>query len=418
MIHPISQQRLAALTVLCLSGTAFAGNGLNDGATGVQSAGLANADMVLNNNTAALNINPAGLSRIEGSHLDLLVEPVLWSVRHQDSLGNNAKPANETVLVVGGGYARRLNRNWVAGIGMFFQGGAGFEYEDLNNPFGPPDDVGGLFGSLKIAPGVSWQVTESLTLGASGAVLYSTAEQELYPNTSSAQFQGFRVDDLKGVSGNFRLGLLYQLSPRWTLGANYSSEAPIRLKDGKISFNRSANGQAPLTYDDVSLKGLNFAEEFGVGIAYQPTQAWIIAVDVSWLDWSAAMRSSRLTAKEPDDATATPVLVMDTPAQWRDHVLVAIGTEYQLSNEAMLRAGVSYARSPQQDIGLSPSNNLLADLTLGAGFTHRLGERWEASATMVWQPDRSQNYNNPLFGGEARETFGAYAGYLGLARRW
>lgn len=417
MLDPISRQCLTAITLLLFNGTVAAGNGLNDSATGVQSAGLANADLVLANNTAALNINPAGLSRIEGSHLDLMVEPVLWSVRHQDSLGNDAKPANETVFVVGGGYARRLNPEWVAGIGMFFQGGAGFEYENLNNPFGPPDDVGGLFGSLKIAPGVSWQVNDRLTLGASVGLLYSTAEQEVYPNTSSAQFQGLRIDDLKGISGNFRLGLLYQLSPRWTLGANYSSEAAIRLKDGSLSLNRAASGQTPLTYENVSIKGLNFAEEIGLGVTWQPVEPWTIAVDVAWLDWSSAMRFSRLTAREPDDASAAPVLVMDTPAQWRDHVLVSVGTEYRLNSKTLLRAGVSHARSPQQDIGLSPSNNLLADLTIGAGFTHHLGERWEASASMVWQPDRSENYTNPLFG-DARETFGAYAWYLGLARRW
>jgi long-chain fatty acid transport protein len=397
---------------------ALAGNGLNDGATGVQSAGMANADLVLTNNTAAININPAGLSHVEDRHLDVLFEPVLWSVDHKDPIGGERSPDNHTVFVFGGGYARRLNEKWVAGVGMFFQGGAGFEYKDLPNAFGPPDDVIGLFGSLKIAPGMSWQVNDCLTLGAALGLLYSTAEQKIFPNISGPAFEGFRIDELAGVSTNVRLGMLYRLSPRWTLGATYTSKAPIRLRNGRMRINRSGRGLAPLEYDDVSQKGLNFAQELAVGLAFEPTDRWKIAMDVAWADWSSAMKATRLTARDPDDPSAPSVLDIRSPLAWRNQTMIAFGVEYRWSRDTWLRTGVSFARSPQPASNVSPIFNLIAERTYGAGIVHRLGERWELSVSGVIQPDRNERYVNPLYGGEARETFGAYAGYVGLARRW
>jgi long-chain fatty acid transport protein len=409
---------IAALLCAGIINQAGAGNGLNDGATGIQSAGLANADLTLTNDTSAININPAGLSRIEHSHLDFIFEPVLYTVSHEDSIGGKTDLENDTLAVFSGGYARRLNNHWVAGIGMFFQGGVGFEYDEMPNAFGDPDEFSSLSGAIKIAPGVSWEVSDRLTLGGAIAILYSTAEQDLLPNTSSPDFQGFRIRDLEGISTNFRLGLLYQFTPALTVAATYTSEAPIRLKDGNMEINRSHADLAPLRYQDVAIKGLNFAAETSVGIAYSATEDWTLALDLTWSEWASAMTSVLLTASEPDDPSAPATLVSATPQDWRDHLLVALGTEYRWNPDTLVRLGVSFARSPQQDVGLSPANNLLADLTLGAGIAYDLNPRWQLKGSLIWQPEKSQTYYSPLFGGEAEETFGAYALYLGFARRW
>jgi long-chain fatty acid transport protein len=418
MTHTLCRHYLYIILWLWMPTCVLAGNGLNDSATGFQSAGLANADLALTNNTFALNINPAGLSHINGSTLDIMVEGVLWDVEHHDSIGGTTKLENNTAFVYGGGYARRLNPEWVAGIGLFFQGGAGFEYKQLPNTFGSPDDINALFGSLKIIPGFSWQANKQLTLGVSVALIYSTAEQELFSNTSTATFQGFRIEDLSGVSSNFRIGLLYVFSPKWSLAANYTSEAPIRLKGGTMRINRSASSQPTLTYKNVTIDGLNFAEEFSLGLAYKATDRWTLAVDLTWAEWSSAMKSSVLTAKNPDDPAAKQVLAIETPQEWRDHLLAAIGTEFWWSNDTLLRAGISYGRSPQQETGLNPANNLIPEFTIGMGVKRRLNEKWDANASMVWQPKEEQTYVDPTFGDNAKETFGAYAWYFGLTRRW
>lgn len=411
--------RLPAAIILLLTCTpALAGNGLRDAAIGVQSAGMAGADLALTNTTAAININPAGLSRINVSRLDLHLEPVEYQVAHRDSIGGHTDLENDNVMAFSTGYARRLNEAWVAGIGMFFIGGSGFEYEDLPNAFGPPGEVSALFGSLTLSPGVSWQVNEKLTFGAAVSIIYSSAEQTFLPQISTPEFQGFRLDQLEGISTSFRIGLLYELSPEWTLAAAYANEMPIRLEDGTMWINRSGAGQSPLIYRDVTIKGLNFSEDFSLGVAYKPTPRLTLALDLTWSEWADAMQASKLIALRPNDPAAPSELVVTTPQNWRDHLLAALGFEYQWRENTLLRAGVSYGRSPQLQEGLGPTNNVLADLTLGVGFTHRPGDRWEITAGYVWQPELSKSYTDPAFGGEARETFGARVLHLGVTRRW
>lgn len=412
-----SAASLFAFFLLGATTQAQAGYGLNSPAKGAQSAGFADAVLAVTNDTDALNINPAGLSAIEASRFDAMLEPAYWLSHHKDDQGGKSHPRRELAIATGG-YAQRLNERWVAGLVFAVQGGAGFAYEDLPNAMGAPDDVSALFGSFKIAPGASWQITERLTLGLSAGLVYSSARQKLLPKTSNAFFNGFRLDGLEGFSTNARAGLLFELNPQWTFAAVYATKTPIRLKNGRMTLDRSFSGQAPLVYEDVSLRGLNFAPEISLGFAFRPDERWLLSGNVSRLDWSSALKTSRLHATKPNDDTAAPTRDMPLPLNFRDHYMVALGGQYQWTPATALRAGVGYARNPQSKESLTPALNLVADRTITAGFAHRFGRGWEFSGAALWQPTNTVNYDSPLFADGAQEGFGALALYFGLGRNW
>ena len=424
----MSRLRAAALAagfgLLASAPLSHAGYGLNPPATAVQSGGLANAVFAVADDTDALNSNPAGLSRIEGSRVDTLLEPFYWLVHHDDDIGGRRAPDDLYGAIVAGGYAQRLDPQWVAALGLTVQGGSGFNYGSLPNAVGAPGPVSALFGSVRIAPGLAWQATPQLAFGLSVGLVYSSARQKLLPENSVPAgngfpgFNGFRLDGLEGFSGNARFGLLYEPSPRWTLAAGYATKTPIRLKNGRMKLNRDASGEAPLTYEDVELRGLNFAPDVTIGAAFRPDQRWTISGNISWLDWSNAMATSHLRASKPNDPSAAPILALDAPLNFRDNVVFALGASYQWTPATQLRAGAAYARNPQGKEGVTPALNLVADRTVSAGFAHRFGAGWEFGGSALLQPPNSMRYDNPLFGGEAKESFGALAFYLGLSRRW
>lgn len=204
--------RTRTLSVLLLAFAASqtqAGNGLNDSGYGSESAGLAGADLAVARDTAATNTNPAGLTQIKGGKMDLLVEPFAYTgQRHRDRIGNDTGPDNMFGVILGGGYAQRIrDTNLVAGVGLFAQGGIGFVYDDFANLFGERDDISAISGAFKLAPGLAWQVDERWSLGATLGILYSSSRQKVLPQTSTVNFSGYRVDGLRGVSVNAKLGV-------------------------------------------------------------------------------------------------------------------------------------------------------------------------------------------------------------------
>lgn len=410
--------RLCFLVAAFIGTQALAGNGLNDIGYGSESSSMAGIDLALARDSAALNTNPAGLTQIENQVLDVLLEPYSYiGVRHKDAFGNDVAPENKEGAAAGGGYARRIpGTNLVAGVGLFFQGGAGFVYE-LDTPFGARDELSSLFGSLKIAPGLAWQIDERWSVGGSVGVLYSSARQKVYFETSTESFSGLRIDDLAGLSANVKLGLQYRPTPAWVLAAAYTSEGPIRLEDGTMRINNTGSTGGFLNYRDVRVRGLAFAQELGIGARYHVNPRWSVVGEINWLDWSSAMKSTTLTARNPDVRGAPPRLIVETPLKWRDQYVFGLGTIYQWTPATELRAGLSFGRNPVPDETLSPTFALIGDTSICAGFQHKLGPLWNLAVSAVYQPPIEQDYVDPLLG-RSSERWEVTGAYITFSRRW
>src|SRR3546814_18077136 len=84
--------------------------------------------------------------------------------------------------------------------------------------FGTLEDVSLIFGSFKMAPGVGWNVTERLSLGASLGVVYSQARAKFFADTSYVDvegeepFSGFRLDGASGWYASGKIGFQYRLA--------------------------------------------------------------------------------------------------------------------------------------------------------------------------------------------------------------
>src|SRR3546814_14325693 len=107
--------------------------------------------------------------------------------------------------------------------------------------FGTLEDVSLIFGSFKMAPGVGWNVTERLILGASLGVVYSQARAKFFADTSyvdvegEAPFSGFRLDGASGWSASGKIGFQYRPASNWVIAGAYTSKTPIRIKIGRAA---------------------------------------------------------------------------------------------------------------------------------------------------------------------------------------
>ncbi len=404
-------------------------NGLNLIGYGAESTLMGGASIPVARDTSALNTNPAGLAQIQGRRFDgygTLVHA--QDVAHRDVFGNDKDVSNPLIVVGGLGYALRQDRSPFAfGIGFFGQGGAGAVYKDLNTAFGTQDELWSLFRIVKLTPGVSYSVTESLSLGASLGVIYADAQQNVFPYTSfvspsnpAQSFFGYTLRGLHSTDLGIKLGALYQATESLTFGAAYTHKTPLTLKDGHLTANLSAVGLGRVTYGQVSIGGFALPCEIGFGVAWKPAASLLVALEVNWLNWANALKSSTLRATEPNNPEAPPVLQNTTSLNWRNQTVVALGLAYSMNDDTTLLAGYNYGRNP---IPSQTTNPLLAAITsnsLTFGVERTMSHEWTAVFGLEYGLPTRVTYTNPElpFGAGAQERNEVIALHFMMSRRW
>lgn len=422
--------RAAGSMLLLLTTPVLASNGLNLVGFGAESLGLGSADIPVSRDANAVNINPAGLTQIGASRFDAYVVPFyLFNFKHTDAFNDDYEIDNPFGMFASAAYARQaLHPDLRFAVGLFATGGTGLAYEKLHTPFGTRDEYSAVLAITKLASAAGWRVNERLSLGLGLNMTYASARQKLFPETSSAgadpdspadDFYGLRVDGADGVSWNLRLGLQYKPTATLTLGLSYASETDLRLRDGTATFNFTPLGLGKVKYRDVRIDGLALAQELGGGVAWQFHPRWMLAAELTWLDWSHALRDATLEATRPDDDAAPARVAFAQTLDYKDQHVVGLGIEYRLSSRTVLRGGFNHGSNPLPNRALTPTLNLTADREFEAGFAHRLDKGWEVASTMQLQGPKKERYNNPQQPfGAATEDYGLIAFTIQLSRSW
>lgn len=415
----------ASALLIALPGMAFAANGLTLTGYGAASAAMGGVDIAVSDDTTALDINPAGLAQLDTPSLDIYVEPY-YAINnaHDDAYNTHRRVNNQVGAVGGGGYSHPFDGgDIVAGIGLFEQGGVGYIYRNLNTAFGTRDEVAAVFGLLKLAPGVAWRVNDRLRLGAALGITYALAREKFFPNTSvngsGTPFFGFRVDGLKGLGFNGKIGLQYQPLPRLTLALAYTSKTRLSLDRGRMTVDYQAIGQGKVTYADARLDGLALPQELGAGATYQITPRLLLAGEFNWMDYSSAVKSLTLSASHPDNSSVPASISSSEPLNFRDVYVFAVAGEFQWSPGLKLRAGFSHANVTIPAQNLSPILALVSGNLLSVGFATELDRHWSLGTALEWQMPSNQTYSNPAlpFGPDASESNNAVLLTLMLSRR-
>jgi len=427
------ERTIAAVGIVSVLATwpvpALATNGLNVIGFGGESVAMGGADLAVARDTTALNTNPAGLAQIAQRRVDFYGSAAYTiDVHHRDSLGNDEGVDKNLFFGGDAGCAVPIAGGRVAvGIGIFGQGGAGIVYDELNTPFGTRDELSNEYGIARITPGVALRVNDALFVGASAVITYAQSKQRFFPETSffdandAAQaFFGTRLDDMEAVDAGFKVGAMLRLGIRVTLGVAYTSQVDLELDGGELVSNQTAAGFGKVTYRDVTLSGASQPQEVGVGAAFQANETLLVSAELSWLDWSRAAQRSRLRARDPDGPAASPVIAQDTPLNWRDQYVVALGVAYDLDEHTVLRAGYNYGRNPIPAETLSPLLPNIAEHHLTAGAGHQLTDHWRIDAAFEYQLPNEVTYTNPdlPFGPDAQEHQEFAAVHVMVSRQW
>lgn len=309
----------AALSLLVLH-TAQATNGDSLEGIGALSLALGGTGVAAPQDglTAIVN-NPAGLTFTPGSENPelavglTLFQPVV-NARITTPGGSLSGGSDDPLsLIPYLSYSQPLSDRVILGFGAFGVSGMGVDYRgkgwdlDGNPANGYEGDLYSKYSSLKLAPAVSYKVSEAFSLGAA-----------LHGNYSTLDFDQGETDD---VSFGAALGATYRVG-EFQLGASYTTPQKSTFED-VYNFDAFVGDTGK---DDLSLQQPAI---YAGGVAWQPTGRWLVEFDAKYLPWGES------EGYEDFD--------------WENQWVYAVGTQYRATEKLDLRAGFNYAANPVKE---------------------------------------------------------------------
>ncbi len=341
---------------------------------GLMGAGLASVD-----GGAAAVMNPAGLARTEGRHLEFTVNPLYIHFKgpangaHTEELTTGVFP----LLYLGLAYPI-TDRVTIGGL-LYTPAGAGVTTPDINFnlPDLPKKDSGGSLGVVEMGPVVAVNLSPSLRVGAGYRVNFAMMKQRAYDLSQMAN--GMVTYNEMSLSGwgasGFRLGLQYQPTERLHVGLIYKSTVTMDLS-GETTVT-SVSGEK-LAEIDTDLESV-YPDKVGVGLTYEVLPDMLrLLVDC---ERHFAGKLEDLTLKTP--AGGSVIISKDL-----DYTNIRIGAEYRPEEQWPIRVGLGYTGQIYNAEYTNPARGAPPGplYTLATGTSYRFNDQLEmqVAANLTW----------------------------------
>ncbi len=350
----------SAVTAACAGG--FELNEHSARATGMGGAYVATLD-----EPTVLQVNPAGLSFLQGTSLSLGTTVLMPDYRFVGIAPSTASSKMlSQVLFPPNFYLTYTSRS---GFGV----GISATVPYLTNSEWDPNWVGARLAtssevrSVFISPSVAFRMSPRLSLGV-GLNLVATRLRFSHRvpldsawNDGTGTYQGDTQLDY-GVQA----GVLFCPGEQWSFGASYKSAVDVQLNGGSATFSDippSFTSEYPNANVSIGMKTPN---EFHFGVGWRPLNVVHVETDLQYVLWSS-FKSLSMAFSDP--------ALRDTALQqnWSNTLCFRFGVELVMS-DVTLRGGLVVDQSPVPDPYLSPWLPDANRVSYSVGVGYKVGE--------------------------------------------
>lgn len=354
-----SAMTAALLIAAVLAGPAMATNGMNMIGYGVRSSGMGGADVAVDSDASGVSGNPATMGRLSDHSLTGGISLLMPALNvSNETMGIDLDGEAQIFPLPYVAYAQRLGTGspWRMGIEAYAQGGMGVDFVGFPTSATTTGSFHSKVMFMRLTGAASYEVCENLSLGLSAIGGYAGMDFSMFPGSEG----GMDVEGLSSLGFAGRFGLQYRVSDALSFGAVYTSETSLNLDGGTATMNFGSQGEPVYTAE---MQDFTWPQEVEFGLAVKPSSSFLVAVDVKWINWAAAMDVVNLVVSDPPTGyPATPFPdgqggytdTMGFQMKWDDQMVYALGLEYTLNQQHTLRAGYNYGKSPVPDENLSP----------------------------------------------------------------
>ena len=405
---------LGVLTVLRTAAPAY-GSGFGIFTQGASALGQADAVVAHTDGPSAIFFNPALITRLPGTQVEIGTTILLPSRDFDSSTTGASSSTEDNVYFPSTFYiSHAFNDKISAGLGVF-------------NPFGLGTEWNGSWDGRYIAtkseietynfnPVLAYRITPELSFAAGLDVIYLDATLQkkvlLNPNPLGVTLpdanQKFTGD---GTGVGYNLGIAYNAGHGISLGASYRSEVEIDV-EGDVSFDLPSPLLAGILPNTGGKTTIKLPQQFMAGIAYQANDRLTVETGFRWEDWRS-FKESKIELEQPV-AGATTVI---EPKNWRETFAVNAGGRYRLNDTFTLLAGYLFGWNAVPDDTFEPSvpdadthlfclgsDMIFNNITLAVSYAYQLFE------------ERSKNNAvGAAVGGTANGDYNADIHLLGLS---
>jgi long-chain fatty acid transport protein len=356
-------------------------------------------------------------------------------------------------------FAMPINEKFAAGFGIFAPFGTNTDYSD--------DFVGGSFAdetqltSIEFQPAVAYRLNDQVSLGFGLDITYMqgllSKQLDLVPYNkmiegsnggsgpadftgttgASGTYSNYKVfENHYEVSGDdwqlgYNLSMMWDINPDITLGMAYRSEMKFKLKgDSEFKQDKGVVGLKDLgsgSYAIAPVDGLGgeglvpkqgsevpitTPQSLTVSYAQQLTSKLQLVAGATWTQWSVfkdfdvkSTESSQGMIERLSDLEAGYIGHIEE--NWHDTVAVAIGANYQLNDDWLLRAGYANDQSPVSNsyrTARVPDNDRE---WLSVGFNYRINQDLDvdfALSYLFFEDTEVNEYNRNVDGTQKTST--------------
>jgi long-chain fatty acid transport protein len=328
-----------------------------------RAAGEADAFTAQANDPSAIFYNPAGLTQLSGTHIQVGAYYLQPEFDFHSDAGQRQHMDLPSVLPHFYAESDFGLKQVRFGIGLNDVYGINEHWGDQ----GPLNTIvnRASLSVINIAPTIAYQVNDHLSLGVALNVYYGSLDLKrnailAAPPAPEGEFELKGYDTAVGITA----GAMYKINDRNQIGVYYRSP-----------FTLNFNGHAQVTSTIIPEIGpsqanekLNFPQSIGLGYAYKPVQPLTLESDVIWTDWHA-VDQLKIHSSNPAFNNQT------IKADWKSGFTLRAGAEYQLAEHWFLRAGYAYGQgsAPQSTFSPLVPDNTYNLVALGVGYTT---DRW------------------------------------------
>jgi long-chain fatty acid transport protein len=333
-----------------------------------------NAFVATADNPSALYYNPAGITQLEGHHVQFGVLNYLGiTSEYRAPGGRKTETKYEITPVPQLYYVFSPKQSALSyGLGIYAPFGLGLEW---------PEDSGfrtmaieGRLTFITINPTVAWQVHRTLSIAAGPTINYSRAKLRQGVVVPSSLVGVMAVPDefrFRGDDYGFgaHVGMRWEPCEQWAFGVNYRSPTSMKYEGTTDLTFPTLMGQIVVPQTATTAE-LEFPQNVSFGVSYRPTPNWSIEVAADWTDWSSV---GNLVFQGTTDFTGGPITL---PLNWRASWFYHLGATRTWANGYFASIGYFFSQNSTSEQNFSPYVPD-TDLHVGSLGGGRRGKNWD-----------------------------------------
>ncbi|GFM72008.1 membrane protein [Pseudomonas cichorii] len=305
--------------------------------------------------------NPAGMARLEGQQITAgaVFIDASTDISHVSgrSSGSNDGDMVPFSSVPFGFYTWKLDEHWAFGFGAYAPFGLSTDYENgfQGRMFASKSDI----KVVTLQPTVSYAFNDRLSIGF-GPTLNRIAGSLESDITLSPALADTAVK-VKGedTALGFNAGVLFNATDTTRVGVTYHSRVDYKL-DCHTQVATGAGTPSLLLASnryDCTLK-VTTPESYDFSVTQELSDAWKLYASATWTGWSSlqdlSLRNQPISAAQGGSLASALTGSIQEGLNWHDTWAYAIGTDYRLNPQWVLRTGLMFDQSPTSNTNRSP----------------------------------------------------------------